>query len=346
MLIKIATRSASPAVTRLSAERVGIAPELAAYDRILVAFSGGKDSLACLLHLLELGVDPLRIELHHHDVDGETPFMDWFCTPGYCRAVADHFAIPLYRSWRGGGFLGELDRDGAPTGPVFFERPDGTVGRCGGNGPPGVRGRFPQVSADLRVRWCSAVLKIDVMAALIRGQPRFLEGRTLVITGERAQESPGRARYAVLESHRTATAGGRRPARCVDHWRPVHAWSEAEVWAIIARFGVAPHPAYGLGWGRLSCRTCIFGSPHQWATVRAVFPEQFHRIAAQETASGFTIHRRLSVEALADRGAPYAAALARPDLVRQAQDTVWRSPIVERPWTLPAGAFAEQAGPS
>ncbi|EGQ60476.1 hypothetical protein GGI1_00690 [Acidithiobacillus sp. GGI-221] len=30
-------------------------PDIQSYDHILVAFSGGKDSLACLLHLLELG---------------------------------------------------------------------------------------------------------------------------------------------------------------------------------------------------------------------------------------------------------------------------------------------------
>lgn len=41
---------------------------MARYDAILVAFSGGKDSLACLLHLLDLGVDRSKIELWHHDV--------------------------------------------------------------------------------------------------------------------------------------------------------------------------------------------------------------------------------------------------------------------------------------
>ena len=54
-----------------------------------------------------------------------------------------------------------------------------------GNGPAGTRGIFPQTSPDLRVRWCSPALKIDVLAAAIRNQPRFLDGRTLVITGER-----------------------------------------------------------------------------------------------------------------------------------------------------------------
>lgn len=330
---------------KASAERAVPAPDLAAYDRILLAFSGGKDSLACLLHLLEAGVPASRIELHHHDVDGDQPFIDWPCTLPYCRAVAGYFGVPLYRSWRAGGFLGEMDRHGDPTGAVLFELPDGGLGRAGGAGPPGWRGRFPQVSADLRVRWCSSVLKIEVLAAAIRGQARFLDGRTLVVTGERADESPGRARYLTFEAHRTATGGGRAPARQVDHWRPIHGWPEAEVWRLIERFGVTPHLAYQLGWGRLSCRACIFGSPNQWATIRALFPDQFRQIAAREAASGLTIQRSASVVALADRGRPYPAALARPDFVAQAEAADWRLPVISRPWSLPAGAFGEAAGP-
>lgn len=36
----------------------------------IVAFSGGKDSVAMVLHLLEIGVPKESIHLHHHDVDG------------------------------------------------------------------------------------------------------------------------------------------------------------------------------------------------------------------------------------------------------------------------------------
>lgn len=50
------------------------APTLAEYDRIAVAFSGGKDSVASVLHLLDLGINPSRIELHHHRVDGVSGF--------------------------------------------------------------------------------------------------------------------------------------------------------------------------------------------------------------------------------------------------------------------------------
>jgi predicted phosphoadenosine phosphosulfate sulfurtransferase len=56
-------------------------PALRSYDTIIVAFSGGKDATACLLTLIEAGVPPDRIELHHHAVDGQAePFMDWPCT--------------------------------------------------------------------------------------------------------------------------------------------------------------------------------------------------------------------------------------------------------------------------
>lgn len=315
---------------------------LAAYDRILIAFSGGKDSLACLLHLLALGVDPARIELHHHDVDGRgATFMDWPVTSAYVAALADHFGLPLYFSWREGGFRREMERDGAPTAPVLFESPGGPLGRAGGAGPPGVRGRFPQVSADLSVRWCSPALKIDVLAAAIRGQARFEDGRTLVVTGERAEESPARARYRPFEPHRTACA-----RRHVDHWRPILAWPEARVWDAIAAASIRPHPAYSLGWSRLSCRCCVFGSPAQWATIRALYPAIFDEIAAREARSGRTIQRAASVVALADRGVPYPAALADPGLAALAAADAWTLPVTLRPWRLPAGAFGESAGPS
>ena len=49
------------------------------YDKIIVLFSGGKDSLACTLDLLERGVPREKIELWHHDIDGGHPTrkMDW-----------------------------------------------------------------------------------------------------------------------------------------------------------------------------------------------------------------------------------------------------------------------------
>ena len=326
-------------------------PDPRNYDRVCVAVSGGKDSVAALLHLLDMGVDPARIELHHHDIDGGgEAFMDWPVTGGYCRALADALGIRLYLSYKEGGFLREMMRDGTSTSAMAFERPDGTFGQAGGvRGKPGTRLKFPQVSADLSVRWCSAYLKIDVMDALIRNQERFLDSRTLVVTGERAQESASRARYAVFEPHRSDTRDGTRRKRHVDHWRPIHKWEEARVWDALRRHGIVPHVAYALGWGRLSCMTCIFGSPNQWATIALVFPEFFERIAAKEDEFGVTIQRARSVRRLAEIGTPYAAAVgADPSLLELARNEHWTVPIrvSTQDWTMPAGAFGENAGPT
>jgi tRNA(Ile)-lysidine synthase TilS/MesJ len=107
--------------------------DLRNYDRIIVAFSGGKDSLGCLLTLIGAGVLPDLIELHHHDVDERgAPFMDWPCTSAYCRAIANAFGLPLYLSWKEGGFEREMLRLDSPTSPICFETPDGTVQTVGG----------------------------------------------------------------------------------------------------------------------------------------------------------------------------------------------------------------------
>ena len=318
----------------------------AGYDFFLVAFSGGKDSLACLLLLLEMGVPRERIELWHHEIDGRegSSLMDWPCTADYCQQVAEAFGLRLLCSWRAGGFEREMQRDGTATAPVFFERPDGSIGQTGGKGPAGRRLRFPQVSADLSVRWCSGALKIDVADAALRNQARFEGARTLLLTGERAEESANRARYAPFEPHRADLRGGRKAQRHIDHWRPVLHWPEAEVWAIIERHRVNPHPAYRLGWGRVSCAACIFGSPNQWASLRAVNPGQFERIAVYERRFGVTIKHKSNVVQTADRGTPYPMEQAD---IAAALSAEFREPIVMPPgeWRLPRGAYGESNGP-
>lgn len=321
-------------------------PNLAFYDHIIVGFSGGKDSVACVLHLLDLGVDPSRIELWHHDVDGRegSRMMDWAVTRAYCSAFAEAIGAKLYFSWKVGGFEREMLRDGAATAPSRFETPEGVKQAGGVRGTLGTRLKFPQVSADLSVRWCSAYLKIDVASLALNNQERFLGRRTLFITGERAEESAARAKYATFEPHRTDNRDGKRNVKHVDHWRPVHGWKEAEVWAIIERFRINPHPAYRLGWGRVSCAACIFGSPDQWASLKAVNPCQFEAVAGYEESFGVTIQRKRSIRELAAAGTPYAFQESDRDA---AVSETWDEPMIvpEGAWKLPAGAFGESCGP-
>lgn len=338
----------SPNDTAEGREPTEIVP-LLSYDTYIVAFSGGKDSIALVLWLLENGVPPERIELWHHDIDGRegSRLMDWPCMRDYCRAFAAAFNLRIYYSWKVGGFEREMLRENARTAPTRFETPDGTVVEVGGNrGKAGTRLRFPQVSADLSVRWCSAYLKIDVMSTSICNQPRFEGKRTLVLTGERAEESACRAKYNTFEPHRTDKRNSGRLARHVDHCRPIHRWTEEEVWAIIARWRVDPPVPYKLGWGRVSCSACIFGSNDQWASLQIVNPTQFNAVAGYERRFGCTIRRDISIEEAAAKGTPYAAIT--PELIALALSEVWTLPIIlpeEVEWQLPAGAYGDSAGP-
>lgn len=316
------------------------------YDRYVVFFSGGKDSLACVLHLLEEGVAPEKIEMHHHLVDGMegSTLMDWPVTGAYSEAVAQHLMTHYNTSWRVGGFEAEMLRNQSPTGAVMV--PDGRGGHCarGGDGPKGTRERFPQVSADLSVRWCSSAIKIDVGAAYLRHASQFREGKTLVVTGERAEESAARSRYMVFERHRSDLRNGQKYQRYIDHWRPIHRWSEQEVWEIIRRHGILPHPAYYLGWGRVSCRQCVFGSKHQWATVKVVSPDAFEAVARYEDRFGVTIQRKESVRHLAAKGTPYD--FEEKWLAAANAHTVSMPIYVGDQWELPKGAFGESCGPT
>ena len=319
-------------------------PDLGSYDKVLVGFSGGKDSIACVLALLEHGVPPEKIELHHHDIDGDgASFMDWPITKDYCRKVAEALGMPIYFSWREGGFEREMMRENQRTAAVVFEKPDGTLGRAGGeHGPLGTRRKFPQQSASLTTRWCSGSLKVDVMAAAVRNQDRFNGKRTLIVTGERAEESSNRAKYNPFAPDRSHSN-----KRHVDHYMPVHGWDEQKVWDIMRKHGVVPHPSYQLGYGRLSCRHCIFAGPNQIATNHHLYPESTHQIAAREKEFGVTIHRKEDLIKRAGKGKPYQAALSNPAMAKLGESTTWTGPVIvpQDQWKLPAGAFGEKDGP-
>jgi 3'-phosphoadenosine 5'-phosphosulfate sulfotransferase (PAPS reductase)/FAD synthetase len=168
------------------------------YDKIIILFSGGKDSTACYFKLIEMGVPKEKIELWHHDIDGGHPTrrMDWPCTVNYVKAFAEATETQLRLSWRQNGFWGEVYRVGSSHPIQYMD--NGEVKTCKLSKLQersqelresilnseelkeyGYRMKFPAKSADLNVRWCSAYLKIVVGDTVIRNLEQFNELRDL-----------------------------------------------------------------------------------------------------------------------------------------------------------------------
>lgn len=323
------------------------------YDKIIVLFSGGKDSLACYLKLLEMGVPKEKIELWHHDIDGGNTerCMDWPCTNSYVRAFAQAEEVTLRISYRVGGFFAEVYRVGAAQPVEWIDPVTGEIMRCKlspkqkacedlreqlrSTGDEeveklikefGYRYKFPAKAADLRTRWCSSQLKISVADSVIAAldamdsvggsrllfpakgtthQGRWCSGtlkasvqdavtsnamsentRILVVSGERRGESTGRSRYNEIEKHRTNAE--KKAHRMVHQWRAVIDWSEKDVWEIIKRHHINPHPCYRAGWNRCSCCCCVFSSPRHLKGISEILPDIFEALKEDERELDFT----------------------------------------------------------
>lgn len=320
--------------------------DLSTYDRIIISSSGGKDSEACILYLVyELGIPREKIVIWHQSVDGhpeDMSFADWPVTEPYVRAFGEALGIQTEFQWRQNGFYGELMRENRRTNDVQFEYTGNVITLPTKNGKFSTRLKFPAKAVDLRTRWCTAYLKIDVMRRVLNNHPDYREGNFLVITGERREESANRAKYLNVEKHPCSKSG-----RNITWWRTVIEWSEQEIWAILEKYRILPHPAYWLGFSRTSCFGCIFSTNDQWATMREIAPEKFNSLVRLERELGHTIDNKQTLTQLADKGKSrlpkgietekwIRAALGGGDIIP--------ADIFVNTWELPAGAFTGAGG--
>lgn len=281
------------------------------YDLIVVLLSGGKDSVACFYKLLELGVPKKKIELWHHDIDGGHPGrrMDWRCTQNYVKALADAEGVKLRVSYRVNGFFGELYRIGASEPIEWIDPNTEEIQQCKLSSnylkckeikqqatkdmkeqlkQYGFRMKFPAKSPDLSRRWCSAYLKICVADSVISSlKETKINKKVLIVSGERRGESAGRSKYNEMEIHRmNATA---KNHRLVHQWRAVIDYSEKDVWEVLKRHHVNPHPCYRIGWNRCSCAMCIFSTPSLLAGIKEIYPDEYKALKHDEQVLGFTL---------------------------------------------------------
>lgn len=343
------------------------------YDKIIVGLSGGKDSIASTLYLLELGVPKEKIILCHHLIDGKDThtnqlLMDWPCTKDYCQQFADYLDLPLKYSWREGGFLGEILRLGASK-PIAFEELESEEVKHTKTErwvktetlqhelekaekendiekqeeimlelkKLGYRFKFPAKSPSLTTRWCSSALKIEVFSRIIRYSDFTGEDcKILFVDGLRREESHSRSKYNEMEQH---SCSAKTKNRIVHSWRNIIEWDEQMVWDIIKRHRINPHPCYKLGWNRCSCAMCIFSMPKHFKGIQEVMPERFQQLADFEREIGFTVDNKKDLyDYIKDANSciVYKDPLLM-DLVKR--DTLPENYIYQEEWKMPAGAF-------
>lgn len=373
--------------------------------KVLIAFSGGKDSVAMVLKAIYIDKIPKdQIQLWHHDVDGDgEDIFDWKCTKSYCKAFAKAMGVEILFSFSGGGLLKEVlrgvgdsenripysppryqqitkkDKEGneyvaqgaelfktdqpETRQPMYFQiEHDGEFIKAEprenkgswetGTGDFKVKGKFPAVVSDLKTRWCSSVVKIEVMARAISNVPSLKDRNIVIMTGERRQESKGRAGYSEIEKY--ARSSKKSGIKAIT-WRSVIDMLEVDIWKLYEKHRIQPHPCYELGWGRCSCQLCIFSSANVWAANQELSPLKVARISEIETYIGFPLYNEKNKSTgeiypnVYQSKVQFGESFLTQELIDRWKDEAlgeFTSPIiVNGKWTMPIGAKnGEQAG--
>ncbi len=155
-------------------------------------------------------------------------------------------------------------------------------------------------------RQCTSDLKRGPIEREIRRYAAKHGMKTIVTClGIRAAESPSRSkRPEMSRSVRNSVAG-----RSWYEWLPIHSMSTAGVFETIRGAGQKPHWAYEAGNERLSCVFCIMGSARDIANGARHRPELLAKYREIEERTGYTMHQsRRSLQEMVDAG---EAALAR-----------------------------------
>ena len=234
--------------------------------KILVQFSGGKDSQACLIKAVkDYGKDKVTAV---------------FCDPGWEHAdtyrhihdVVDALGVPLVtlKSKKYEDFVDMSIR----------------------------RKRFPST----RARFCTEELKAIPMIDYILSQ----DDSFIIIQGIRASESAARAGYDVecsyFKEYFDKSTKSFYKKRVVLEWckthdasvlRPIFRWSAQEVIDYILENGQRPNPLYERGFSRVGCFPCIMCrkrevqliSKDPWAAKRLIDAEKRMK---DETVKGST----------------------------------------------------------
>ena len=197
--------------------------------RLVVSVSGGKDSVATCLHLMELGYTP---------DDYDRIFMDtgWESSRSYeyLREVLPSAIGPI--TW----LRAEIPLDGDLEALAL--KYEARLGHYSSM----VRRIIKHSSFPSRMaRWCTRALKLNPAKAFIRG----VDAEPVNVVGIRGEESARRARMAEHEWSDDFDCWV---------WRPLIGWTFDDVVGIHQRHGLRPNPLYFEGSSRVGCWPCVF----------------------------------------------------------------------------------------
>ena len=210
----------------------------------------------------------------------------------------------------------------------------------------GKRHKFPEKSSIYQGHWCNGSLKTAVQDSVAANlETTRKDAKILIVSGERRGESKCRSRYNEIELHRTNAPA--KAHRIVHQWRPVIDYSERDVWEVLRRHRVRPHPCYACGWPRCSCAMCIFSTPRLFAGIREIYPEEFEQLRNDERILGFTLDNHCDLETYV--GDAKSCVYHGDKEALHSLITGEFSPesiYVEGEWKFPAGAFhGAEGGP-
>lgn len=235
--------------------------------KVIVTFSGGKDSLAALLWTRE-----------HITRNFTTVFCDtgWEhpLTYDYIRRTADklHLDLVTLRSKKYAGMV-DLARQ---------------------------KKRWPSSYA----RFCTEELKTKPMIDYVLDE---VKDSVLIVQGIRAAESPARAKMQAQctyfkyyfepygydkagrpkkHSYRGREVRAFRAQYADDLLRPVFDWSAQQVIDSIFAAGLEPNPLYKMGYKRVGCWPCVMASQRDILNIARQAPDRIAEIAAIERELG------------------------------------------------------------
>lgn len=152
------------------------------------------------------------------------------------------------------------------------------------------KGRFPSSQAQ----FCTEQLKDLPISEYIVG-PMLKNGPVLQWLGMRAEESVRRSLQPRFNHHENGSM----------LWRPIQAWTEADVWAMHRRHGLLPNPLYARGARRVGCWPCVNCGKEELRLLGDMTPLDVDRIAEWEYAVGQCAKRgRATFFAPKEKGVP------------------------------------------